>query len=1034
MRLGGVLVISLAAVVLALSGSAGAMPDRTLSGSPQENAQPAAPGAIANYVGLPVQSVDFPGAEDPGRLRELIPQKAGDPLDRERLRASMQVLFATGRYSDIQVEAERTADNKVKLTFVTEPNFFVGEIQLEGAPAKPTTNQIVNATKLQLGELFSRQKLERSLQNIGQLMVENGFYHSSTLEQEQRHLKTQQVDLLFHITPGPQARVGQVTVSGNPGYSQGQIQDIAKLHPGDSVAAEKVSRGLERVRKKFQKQNRLLAQVSIERTYRPEANAVDYTLHVDPGPVTKIDVEGFKIKRSVIKRNIPVYEEDALDDDLLNEGRRNLLNYLQTRGYFEARVGIRKETNPTGNELHVIYVVDEGERHRLVKVDMTGNHYLPDSLLRERMQVQQAGRLFSHGRFSQALLNDDLKSLENLYHDSGFQQVKVSSNVVDNYQNAKNSLAVAIQIEEGPQTLVSALHIVGNKKIPQDDLQPLNTVEGQPFSESNIASDREIILNYYYNHGFPNASFDPAANPVAGETRQMDVTYTIQEGDQVFVDQVLVSGSNHTKPFVVQRELTVKPETPVSQADMLETQRRLYDLGIFGQVDTAVQNPDGTEPEKNVLVQVQEAKRYTFNYGFGLEFQTGQPAVGSSQPQGETGVSPRVSFDVSRINLRGRNETISFKTHVGRLQQRALISFDEPRWFGSRDWRLSFTSFYDNTLDVTTFTSQRLEGSVQAEETISRRFSDQPVSTMVYRFTYRRVKAANFASSFTPDQVPLLSQPVRVGFPGFSYIRDKRDNPLTTTKGNYTTIDGSVADSHFGSEADFSRYLIQNSTYQPFGKNRTAERKYVLARSTRIGVENAFGNTTILQPGRVCPEAGQTVCPGIAVVPLPERFFSGGGNSHRGFGLNQAGPRDPGSGFPVGGSALFINNIELRFPPVSLPYLDDNVSFAIFHDMGNVFTTGNDMLHSLLRWHQSNPQLCLQESTANQCNYNYISHAIGVGVRYKTPIGPVRFDFGYNLNPPAFPSFQLDPDTQKSIFVPQHARRFNVSFSIGQTF
>src|SRR5262249_20820420 len=159
------------------------------------------------------------------------------------------------------------------------------------------------------------------------------------------------------------------------------------------------------------------------------------------------------------------------------------------------------------------------------------------------------------------------------------------------------------------------------------------------------------------------------------------------------------------------------------------------DLGIFSEVDTAVQNPEGAEREKSVLVDVQEAKRYTFNYGLGLEFQTGQPSVGTNQPQGATGVSPRVSFGVTRLNFRGRNHTVAFKFNVGRLQQRGLVSYDAPRWFNSPNWRLTFTAFYDNTLDVTTFTSERLEGTVQAEQIISK------ASTMDYRFTYRRVQA-----------------------------------------------------------------------------------------------------------------------------------------------------------------------------------------------------------------------------------------------------------------------------------------------------
>jgi outer membrane protein assembly factor BamA len=214
----------------------------------------------------------------------------------------------------------------------------------------------------------------------------------------------------------------------------------------------------------------------------------------------------------------------------------------------------------------------------------------------------------------------------------------------------------------------------------------------------------------------------------------------------------------------------------------------------------------------------------------------------------------------------------------------------------------------------------------------------------------------------------------------------------------------------------------------------------VFARSIRVGLENPFNNTVDVEPGQAAPPNG-------TLIPLAERFFSGGGNSNRGFGLNQAGPRDPQTGFPLGGSALFLNSLELRLPPPTLPYVQENISFAIFHDAGNVFADGRDVLNSLLHWRQKNPASCLQPGTATQCNYNYISHAIGVGVRYKTPVGPVRFDFGYNLNPPAFPSCQKTPNSgfptpqpgacpssDFKYFDPQHVGHFNVYFSIGQSF
>jgi outer membrane protein insertion porin family len=1070
LRLRGALLTALAwALMATFAGPAAAsndagspLPTPTQESAAQENppSQPAGEGTksqpaqsgTSSYEGLGVASVEFPGVSqaDLERLRQLIPQKSGEPLDRDRIRESIQALHATGRFDDVRVEATRTGDGRVVLSFITTANYFVGQITVEGTPNRPTENQVANASKFQLGEVFTGEKLDRALSGIKRLMEENGYYQSTVSADEQKHPQTEQIDIRFSIRPGPQAHVGHVTVTGTPGYSEGQIQDIAKVHPGDPVTMQLINRALDRLHKKYQKRDLLLAQVVVSsRTYRPAANAVDYTFDIAAGPKVNIITEGFRISRSVLKRTIPVYEEGALDDDLLNEGRRNLLNYLQSKGHFDAKVDLKKSSPPGGNELRVVYDIDAGPHHKLVKVEIAGNMVgdkgFPEETLRSRMQVQPAGRFFSKGRYSQALLNDDIRGLEDMYRANGFQQVKITSTVDDNYGGRANQLAVKLEVNLGPQTLVEALQIIGNKTFSEDDLRKIiNTQENQAFSEYYIAQDRDNILNYYFNRGFPDATFQASAKPSSSNPNRVDVTFTIREGERVFVDQVLVSGLNYTRPVVVQREVQVKSGEPLSQIDMLETQRKLYDLGIFSQVDTAVQNPEGTEREKNVLVVVQEAKRYTFNYGVGFEFQTGQPSIGTSQPLGQTGVSPRVSFGVTRINLRGRNNSVTFKTNVGRLQQRGLISYDAPRLFKSPDWRLTLTGFYDNTVDITTFTSQRLESSIQAEQILAKNSAGKKTSLMDYRFTYRRVKASNL--EIGENLIPLLSLPTRVGMPGFSYIRNHRDDDLETTKGSYNTVDAGVADGHFGSEADFSRVLIQNSTYYSFGKQG---RKFVFARSTRIGVETAYGNTSILPPGQSCPQLTQTTCSNVTLIPLPERFLSGGGNSHRGFGLNQAGPRDPVTGFPIGGSGLFLNNLELRMPPPTLPFFQENISFAIFHDAGNVFVNGRDMLDNLLRWQQKNSQSCFQTTTANQCDYSYISHAIGLGVRYKTPVGPVRFDFGYNLNPPAFPSCQTTPnsstpaqkaycltnsDNSLTYFAPQHASHFNVYFSIGQTF
>jgi outer membrane protein insertion porin family len=994
-------------------------------------------GPIAEYLGIPVHEIRFTGVAEREKphLRELIPQKVGQPLGRELVRDSVRTLFDTGLFADIQVRAEKPSPDEVILSFATINNYFVGSVTVDGEPGRPSANQIVSATKFQLGEVYTPEKLDRANKNILQLMSDNGFYRASVSHEEHPHPETTQMDVLFHVSAGTPATVGEISVQGNSGYSNGQIEDLAHMHPGDRVTADRISNALQRIRKRYLKQKRLLAQVSIaERIYRPETNRLDFAFRIDPGPTVDIAVEGYKIRQSALRKRVPVYEENALDDDLLNEGRRNLLEYLQTKGYFDASVGIKKQSDSAKNELRAIYVVDPGARHKLVRVNIVGNKYFDQQALRSRMQVQPATRLLTRGRYSQALLAGDITGLQDLYRANGFRQIQIKSTVQDNYEGVEKHLAILMDIQEGPQTLVGDLKIVGNTKVPTEELQSrIDTAKGQPYSDYRLAGDRDTILNYYFNSGFPNATMEVSTAPVPGVAGQIAVTFTIQEGEQFFVDQVLVSGLVHTRPYVVQRKLRVTPGSPLSQEDMLKTQAALYDLGIFSQVDTAVQNPNGSDPTKNVLVDTREAKRYTFNYGLGLEVQTGQPSTSASVPQGKTGASPRVSLEITRLNFRGLDHTVTFKGHLGRLQQRALVSYNAPGWLDNDKLTLSFTSFYDNTLDITTFTSKRLEGSAQIHQcfgSYDQCTSGRPPTEAVYSMTYRRVQASNLVIS--PNLIPILSQPTRVGIPAFTFIRDRRDSPLESTKGSFNTLDVGVAASYFGSEADFSRILAQNTKYYTLGKNRPPGKRFVFARSTRIGIQNPFGKTVILEPNETPPA-------NASLIPLPERFLSGGGNSHRGFGLNQAGPRDLKTGFPLGGSALFLNQFEVRLPPIDLPFFGNNISFAIFHDMGNVFAKPGDMVNNLFRWQQKNPDLCLHQDTYTRCDFNYISHAVGLGVHYKTPIGPVRLDFGYNLNPPAFPSFETVTNTVTGVsnttqFEAQRASHFNFFFSIGQAF
>jgi outer membrane protein insertion porin family len=268
---------------------------------------------------------------------------------------------------------------------------------------------------------------------------------------------------------------------------------------------------------------------------------------------------------------------------------------------------------------------------------------------------------------------------------------------------------------------------------------------------------------------------------------------------------------------------------------------------------------------------------------------------------------------------------------------------------------------------------------------------------------------------------------VRVGGPNVTWFHDTRQpTPLDASKGTYSTVQGFFASSHFGSQTDFWKLDGTNSSYYSLFNHR-----YVFARNTRIGYEHPSGaNPNADNP--VCAGELRTTNPTCNAVPLPERLYAGGATSHRGFGINAAGPRDLQTGYPVGGSAAFVNTFELRMPPPTLPYVGDSVSFVLFHDMGNVFQNPEDMFPSFLNFRQPNRDTCRDISgTIGHCSFNYFSHAVGIGARYRTPVGPIRVDFSYNLNPPIYPV--IDDYAGRPPYVGE-GNHFNFFFSIGQSF
>ena len=947
-----------------------------------------------------------------GDYKSALPLQAGKPFDFAEERATVRELYRSGDYADVRVTAEPSAQG-LRVNFIVRRNYFNNVIRVEGLKEPPSEPAALASMRLGLGEPFRESALQEAIQRLKDTLRSEGLYQAKVTWTLTPHEDTRQMDVMVTVVSGPRALVGSFVLQNKTPYPDDEIIRRSKIKLNKPLTTARLTKATQRLKKYLVNQGYLGAGALITAgQYDPQTNSVPLKYEVTTGPRVSVELVGAKLRKGKLRSLLPIYAEGAADEDLLQEGRRNIRDYFQQKGYFDADVKVSSHEDAARGERVISYEVTPGSKFRLASVGFSGNKYFSKRLLESRLQLQPAS-FGSNGRFSQRLVNDDADSIRGLYLSNGFLDVKVTSSLDDNYQGKKGSLFVSYAILEGPQTLVADLHVEGNHVMSTEALLAVvGSSAGQPYSASAVSSDRNNILAMYYNEGFPTAHFQEEVVPGATAT-EVRLTYHISEGQRIEVAKVLITGYQFTRPGVIARQVKIKSEGPLREGDVVETQRRLYNLGVFSRVQIEPQNPTGTDPSKTIVVDLQEGKRYTIGYGVGFEVQQIGASCSSnskspSQPSCDPNAtviaeSPRVIFEISRSNMFGRAQTLTFKARASTLEYRSLLSYTADNFWGHPSIGVQLIGLADKAQDIQTFTSVRYEGAFQVAEKFSRS------SSILYRYFFRRVTASELR--ITPDEIPLFSQPTLVSGFGITYARERRDNPVDAKRGTFNTVDLSVASTTLGSSASFFRGFFQNSSFHPFG------RAFVFARATRFGFEQPLGQTT--EGGT--SEGGSTNCSSTAppvaeqVIPLPERFFAGGATTLRGFGLNEAGPRDPCTGFPIGGLAVLMFNQELRFP-MKLPFIGNRLGGTILYDGGNVYS---DVGHITMDWKPS--------ATSN---LNYFSHTVGFGFRYATPIGPVRVDFGYQLNPARYQA-TIPPSTVPQFFRLPH---FEFSFNIGPIF
>jgi outer membrane protein insertion porin family len=988
--------------------------------------------AAINYEGEKVTAIDLASRPeaDVDYLRALLLQQVGQPYSNMKVQQSIAAMMATGEFSSVKVQV--TPENGgLRLLFILEPAYYLGLVQFPGAVPPLSYTRLLQVVMFSEGSPFLNRQMNDATGAMKTFLARTGYFAATVKSRTEVDNKHKLVNPIFEVTLNRRAKIGSIDFEG---LSEAEADEQraalrsfwthikkGRLTNGTTFTQERIQAAIDRIRSTLGAQNRLAQEVSLKSVdYEPNNNRANLLFHVKLGPEVAVQLQGAHVFKRTLKRLIPIYQENSYDSDLLAEGRKNLANYFQSKGYFDVQVAPQVQQSP--DQVKIVYRIQKGKKHKVESVAFTGNQAFNDAALRTAVVIRKQkynplhfvklfNFLFSRGRYSETLLRSSVNKIVNMYQVAGYPDVRVEAKV----QDLEPKVDVTFEITEGMRAIVHSFQIIGESDLDTSKLPAhgFRLASGRPYSPEYELEDRNDILAYYLDRGFLSAQLKSTATPVNGNKYQVDVTYRIQPGAETQVQDVVYLGNVKTKTDLIAHTTSLSPEMPLSESKMLAAESDLYNLGIFdwtsvgprraqavgsqlldtpekgaGTPDqtpatnsTAPQDPpqaadppapsDPPDPvqkeSEEVLVKVHESQRNTIEYGGGLEIisRGGTPPggaivipglapipVGSNfQTSEQRFFGPRGSFSYTLRNLRGRGETFTASILGSRLDNRATLSYGIPR-FWSTNWGALVTASGERSTLNPIFTDTFGLGSFQ----VQRKINPERTQTLILRYQLQRTVLSNL---LIPALVLPQDRSVRLSTLSTSYIHDTRDKPLDAHHGVYQTLDFGVTSTALGASASFLKFLGQSAFYRPITTN------IIWANNLRLGFAQPIFSSR---------------------VPLSEEFFSGGSDTLRGFPIDGAGPQRPvvacGNpnvpstcstiSVPVGGDMLLVVNSELRFPiPVR-----QGVGAAVFYDGGNVYSK----INLPLLWEK-------------------YTNSVGIGLRYNTPVGPVRFDIGHLVNP-----------------------------------
>ncbi len=902
----------------------------------------------------------------------LVETARGDLLTMNGVRQTIEHFVTLGRYADVRVFGEPDGEG-VRLRYEVVPVERVTRLEFQGHP-----DLDARALRADLIDRFGATPQASRLPEMAQAVVTRyqarGYPAAQVETRTTPEGRDGTVMATFLIAPGRQTVVGRVTVDGPADATRGLPERLG-LVPGRPLDADTLATRVDEAEDALKGDGYYEAIVNAQVTAAPEGGGADVAVRVNLGDKVAIVFEGDALPGDRRRNLVPIDRLRSVEEEVVEDGSRNIEQYLRLEGY-RAATAPAARTRANG-VLRITFDVDRGPLHVLGRVEAAGVAALPRQELEPLLKLQP-GEPYVDARIAAVG-----GALVEYYRVRGFAAVSVLPQVTfpGGPDPARVPVDVRFQITEGPRTVVTGVRIDGATALPEAQLTAdLGLTTGKPFYQPQQAIDRDTIERRYRNAGYQRAAVD--ARPVLNAERTgVTVTYVVREGPQTRVDHILVAGTARTSPDLVRREITLRPGGPLGYDAIIESQQRLSALGLFRRV-RITEAPHGIDDTaRDVLIELEEAPSTSASYGGGLEVGQRTRRTDADTATDRLEIAPRGFFEITRRNLWGKNRSVSLLTSVslrptdpgvdegpeaeggyGLNQYRVVGTFREPRAFDTPG-DAQFSAFLERGIRSSFDFDRR---GVRAE--YARRFTNRLVVLGRYSYDFTEIFGRDIAVE-NQLLVDRLFPQVRLSTMFASVIRDSRDDILDPVRGTVLGGDLDVALPALGSEVGFTKGFVQSFVY----KRLPGSRPWVVAAGARLGVARGFEKRVPRLDAAGQPVLGADGAPLVDVVtdlPASERFFTGGDSTVRGFALDRLGSQSTlnADGFPTGGNALVVLNAELRTPPLK------GVGLVGFLDAGNVFLRAGDVALSELRT------------------------AAGFGIRYRSPLGPLRFDIGFKLD------------------------------------